>query len=61
MSILQVDQKGEDEEHDNAGQDAFSVHEGRELRAAIPTARSGTPKVNDRAAGINEGCVADLP
>jgi hypothetical protein len=28
MSVLQVNQNGEDEEHDNAGQNAFSIHLG---------------------------------
>jgi hypothetical protein len=28
MALLQVNQNGEDEEHDNAGQNAFSIHLG---------------------------------
>ena len=47
VTVLQVNQNGEDEESDNAGQNAFSIHEGES---------SAPPSIQRRAAnGTTQG------
>jgi len=50
MPILEINKKGQDEEDNNAGQNAFSIHEKGEISAPHPNARSRETaplKVND--------------
>jgi len=51
---LQVNQNGQNKEHDDAGQNALFIHEGEDLRRS-PRDRqrgNGSPKVNEQATGV---------
>jgi hypothetical protein len=54
VSVLQVNQNGQNEEHYNAGQDAFLIHEGETSHRGPANAKRETapPKVNDTAARV---------